>query len=130
VDFRAFSAGVTVTLPEFIAANAQRPFVWGEWDCILFASAWAQHKTGADYLAGLPAWNNERQALRAIRLAGGLAKALDDRLKRIHPNLANDGDVGMLDGRIAIFSGPHLVGPAYDGLIFVDRTKAQCAWSF
>ena len=117
-----------MTLADYITANLRKPFAWGTFDCVSFAAGWLEIKTGINHLAGLPAWSSEEEARRAIRSAGGLDKAISARLVRIHPNLAQDGAIGRSGRSVGIFSGPHLVIPGHDGLVFVDRTEAKCAW--
>jgi hypothetical protein len=116
-------------LSEYLTANLQKPFAWGEFDCVLFAARWANHKTGRNLLAGLPRWKTQRGAYRAIRFAGGLEKAIDERLKRINPHLAQDGDLALHKNAVCIFSGAHIVGPGPNGLNYIDRMEAEAAWS-
>jgi hypothetical protein len=61
---------------------------------------------------------------------GGFETILDARLTRINPKLAKDGDVALYRSAICIFSGPHIVGPGFNGLVFVNRMEAECAWSY
>ncbi|MGI4846941.1 MAG: DUF6950 family protein [Janthinobacterium lividum] len=118
-----------MTLPEYIAANLERPFAWRSHDCVTFASGWVQAATGMNPIASLPAWKDERQALRVIRAVGGIEAAIGTRFKSIHPNAARDGDIGIYERSVCIFSGAHVVAPGIDGLQFIDRTRAKCAWS-
>jgi hypothetical protein len=118
-----------VTLPDYIAANLERPFAWGEFDCLLCAAGYVIPKTGIDYLAGQPKWTSAKEALRIVESRGGMEAILDTHFKRINPNFAQDGDLGLYEKSVGIFSGAHIVGPGPDGLIFIDRTKAKCAWS-
>lgn len=118
-----------MTLPEYIAANLQRPFAWGEFDCLLCAAGYVIPKTGIDYLAGQPKWTTAKEALRLVESLGGMEAILDGHFARIEPNFAQDGDIGLYEKSVGIFSGAHIVGPGPDGLIFIDRTKAKCAWS-
>lgn len=118
-----------MNLAEYIAAHLGKPFVWGENDCVLFAARWANAAHDRDYLEGIPGWRDEKTARRSIRSVGGLEKALDTRFNRIHPNLAKDGDIALYNGCLCLFSGHQIVGPNLDGLQFVKRTLASCAWS-
>lgn len=120
---------MTISFPTYIAENLKTPFVWGKHDCVLFASKWVKIATGKDPLKGLPKWKTERAALRVIKSVGGLEKALDERFKRIHPNLARDGDLTLYNGAVCLFSGPNIVGPSATGLNFINRMEAKCAWS-
>jgi hypothetical protein len=118
-----------VNLPEYIAANLEREFAWGSFDCCTFAGTWVQLATGIDHLAGLPPWRSQIGAARALKAAGGLEAAIDRALNRIHPHMAKDGDIALQGNTVWIFTGPHLVAPGESGLVFIDRTKAECAWS-
>ena len=119
-----------MTLAEYITQHLSTPFAWGRHDCVLFAAGWVREHTGMDPLADVPAWSTEREALRAIRDVGGLEAALDARFRRIHPNVARDGDLALYNDAICIFSGCHIVGPNPAGLQFVNRMEAACAWSY
>jgi hypothetical protein len=119
-----------MTLADYISAHLAKRFEYGKLDCVLFAAGWLTHATGRDYLADVPRWSTKKQAMRIIRDLGGLEAAMDAKLRRIHPNLAADGHIGMYKGRACIFSGPHIVGPGYDGLIFINRLEAEAAWSY
>ncbi|MGI4848320.1 MAG: DUF6950 family protein [Janthinobacterium lividum] len=118
-----------MTLPEYIAANLERSFAWRSHDCVTFAAGWVRVATGMDPIASLPAWKDERQALRVIKAVGGLEAAIGAQFPPIHPNAARDGDIGIYERSVCIFSGAHLVAPGLSGLQFIDRTKAKCAWS-
>jgi len=119
-----------MTLADYIAANLEREFAWGRFDCVLFAATWLQLATGIDHLAGLPPWRSKIGAARVLKAVGGLEAAVDRALNRIHPHMAKDGDIAMRQGCLCIFSGAHIVGPGRNGLTFVDRTEALCAWSY
>lgn len=119
-----------MTFVDYVTGHLKTPFVWGQHDCVLFAAGWVRHHTGFDYLAGMPPWKSEKKARRLIRRMGGLEKIMDARFDRIHPNLARDGDIALYSGCLCLFSGAHIVGPNRDGLAFIDRTKAECAWVY
>lgn len=119
-----------MTLAEYITANLDRPFAWGSMDCVHFAAGWLVHATGRDYLADLPKWASAKEAHRLIKKLGGLEKAVDERLARIDPRFATDGDLALYDGCLCIFSGPHVVGPGGERLEFIDRMEVQAAWSY
>ena len=118
-----------MTLPEYIASNRRRPFEWGSFDCVLFVAGWVRLRTGVDQLAGLPAWTSEREARRVIASIGGLSAALDSRLVRIKPGMAIDGDIGIVENTLGVFTGRHIVAAGQSGLIFIDRMRAECAWA-
>lgn len=119
-----------MTFADYIAAHLSERFEFGRLDCVLFCIGWLNHKRGKDYLADLPKWTSQSEARRVIKQVGGLEAALDAQLTRVHPNLAKDGDIALIDSEtMMLFSGPHIVGPSKDGLLFTERTKATCAWS-
>jgi len=118
-----------MTLAEYITRHLAKPFKWGENDCVLFAAEWVKISTGKDYLAELPKWTTAKEALRIVQSLGGLEAALDERFTRINPHTAKDGDIALYKGCMCIFSGPKIVGPNINGLEFVKRTAAECAWS-
>lgn len=118
-----------MTLAEYITSNLGRPFEWGALDCVLFAAHWARIKTGKDYLADMPKWSSEDEAERVIDSVGGLESAIDAMLPRVNPNLAKDGDVALFNGGLWLFSGPHIVGMGFEGIVHMNRRAAECAWS-
>jgi hypothetical protein len=119
-----------MTIQDYLTLHLKTPFEWGKHDCVLFVANWIKQKTGTDPLEGLPTWSSEEEAQAAIEQLGGIAHVLDKKFNRINPNLARDGDIAMVDGRIALFSGARIVGPSFGGLLYVNRLKALCAWSF
>lgn len=116
-------------LHEYIASQLPKPFAYGIFDCVIFAAEWVKISTGIDYLADLPKWSTAKEALRIVQSLGGMEAALDCRFTRINPNLAKDGDIALYKGCMCIFSGSQIVGPNINGLEFVKRTEAECAWS-
>lgn len=117
-----------MTLPDYIAAHLGKPFEYGRLDCVLFVADWIKQKTGIDHLAALPTWSTEREAFRIVKSLGGLESAMDERFMRIAPAFAVDGDIALRTGSLMVFSGPHIVGPGLQGLEFIDRMEAVCAW--
>lgn len=119
-----------MTLTAYLTSHLNTAFEWGQADCVIFAAGWVKHATGINYLADVPPWGNEREARRLIARLGGIEAILDARLKRVPVNAATDGDIGLYQNALCIFSGPHIVGLGMDGLQHIKRTDAQCAWSF
>lgn len=118
-----------MTLADYLTVHLAKPFVWGENDCVLFAARWAVIATGIDHLAGVPRWHGIREAVRLVNEAGGLQQLMDARLQRVAPHQAKDGDIALYGRCLCIVSGPHIVGPNVDGLVFISRMEAECAWS-
>lgn len=115
----------------YILDRLDQPFRWGTNDCVTFAVGWLSMRAGVSWLdaAPNPDWETPRQAAIAIKKVGGLEKAFNQNLKAINPNYAQDGDITIVGKCAMLFTGRHLVGPGQDGLVFIDRTKAKCAWS-
>lgn len=118
-----------MALADYITGLLREPFCWGKLDCCTFANGWVQSQTGKDYLAEFGSWSSALGAARKIRQAGGLEAALDQRFTRVNPKLAKDGDLALYKNSVCIFSGPHIVGPGKNGLEFINRKHAECAWS-
>jgi hypothetical protein len=112
----------------YITEHINLPFRWGENDCCTFAVGWVQIKTGKDYLTEHRPWRTAREASKKLRALSGLFFLFDSHLMRINPNMAQDGDLTIIDGTASIFSGRHVVSVGLDGLVYRDRSEAECAW--
>ena len=117
-----------MNLSTYIQTNSKIPFSWGENDCITFAIGWLEFQTGSPYLTEHRPWRTARQAAKKLRDLGGLFFLFEKNLTSIHPNLAMDGDVTIIDGTAAIFTGRHVVSIGINGPEYADRMRAQCAW--
>jgi len=116
-------------LADYIQQNLDRPFEWGQHDCVTFAANWLKLSTGVDYLSDLKSWTTAKEAAKQIKSVGGLENALDTRLKRINPNMAKDGDVALYKGAVCIFTGRNIVGTGDLKLTFNIRMLAEGAWT-
>jgi hypothetical protein len=117
------------TLPDYITAHLKKPFKWGSNDCCTFIGTWVQIRTGRDYLTEHMPWSTAREASKKLRALSGLFSFLDSHFTRINPNMAQDGDLTIIDGVASLFSGRHIVSVGRDGLLFSDRTVAKEAWT-
>jgi hypothetical protein len=117
-----------MTVADYLTANLRTPFEWGKFDCITFAARWVREATGVDHLAGIAAWSSATEGVRRLQELGGIEKLLDERFERINPHLALDGDLGLYQGAVQIFSGTQLAGAGKTGLIFTCRMQAERAW--
>ena len=120
----------SVTLPDYIQAYLSMPFAWGTNDCVTFALNWIYKSTGVDYKSQLQLWTNEDEATLAIASVGGIKAQCDKWFKQVNPLCAMDGDIALIARTVYVFSGPNLVAPGLNGLVFDDRMRAKCAWSF
>jgi hypothetical protein len=119
-----------MTLAEYIMKHMETPFEWGKHDCVLFTAGWINIKSGKDMLDGVPKWNSAKGALRLLKNLGGVRSVVDSRLKRIPVNSACDGDIALFGKALCIYSGQHVVGAGPEGLEFIDRGEATCAWRY
>lgn len=115
-------------LADYIMARLDTPFEWGTHDCVLFAANWLRLSTGIDHLDGIKPWHTAKQAAMAIKKAGGLEAALDERLQRIGINYAADGDLALYKGSVCLFSGAYIFGPGEQCLTRNSRMLAEAAW--
>jgi hypothetical protein len=119
-----------MNLSIYVQKSLKTPFKWGENDCITFAIGWLEIETGRDYLTEHRPWRTARQAAKKLRDLGGLFFLFQENLTRINPNMAQDGDLTIIDGTACIFSGRHVVSVGNAGLVFEDRLRAECAWTY
>lgn len=122
-------------LQAFIEANRTREFVWGEWDCILYATACAAELTGEDKAAAYRGQYSDREgAARILREIGQgtLLRTVDSNFPRRPVALARRGDlvwhegaVGVCMGADALFVGEYDT----DGLFPIPRARLMKAWT-
>ncbi len=117
-----------MNLSEYIEQHSGKSFAWGENDCITFSIGWLEIKTGRDYLKEHRPWRTARQAAKKLRDLRGLFFLFQSNLKQINPNMAQDGDLTIIDGTACLFSGRHVVSVGETGLVFRDRSCANLAW--
>ncbi|WP_444452576.1 DUF6950 family protein [Rhodobacter capsulatus] len=117
-----------------IEAHRHEPFTWGAWDCALgLAAGVVEAITGAD-LRPAVSYDTAAGALRALRAAGhaSLGDAVAAVLPEIHPAMARDGDIALVDegeiGGLAVFSGGTLIVLTLDGLGVRERAAAKRAY--
>jgi hypothetical protein len=117
-------------LSEYIQTHSNKRFEWGVHDCITFTIGFLEIQTGRDYLTEHRPWRTARQAHKKLRDLQGLFFLFNDSLTSINPNLARDGDLAIHGNTAFLFSGRHIVSVGPDGLVFVDRMIALCAWRY
>lgn len=117
-----------MNLSEYIQTHINKPFEWNSHDCCTFVGGWVEIKTGRDYLIEHRPWRTAIEAHKKLRDLGGLFFLLSNYFDRVHPNMAQDGDLTIYQDGVHIFSGRHIVSVGKDGLVFTDRTVAKEAW--
>lgn len=131
-------------LSAFLAANHDRPFAWGSWDCALFACAAVEAMTGEHPFPAFPgAYDTREGAAAALRRLGKgtLVRTWETRFPARAPGFARRGDIvmvadamGVCMGGTALFIGEeHLTGaigiPPREGLVTVPRALWTGAWA-
>lgn len=116
-----------------IRAAEQRPFLWGEHDCCLFAADCAQAMCGEDFAADWRGtYENETGAKKAILRGGGtLENVLARYLDEVPVKLAQRGDIAVVDNAGARCAGVIYGGavrvPGESGLVIM-RVKPLSVW--
>lgn len=119
----------------FLADRASMPFRPGRNrnDCVSFSAKAAEAQTGGNPLGDLR-WSSLREGRQLLATLGGLEQAVDDRLARIAPAMAQRGDIGAIPDdrfglRLMVVEGATLVGPGALGNARVPRAAMVAAWS-
>lgn len=121
-------------LAEFIEERRAMSFAWGTNDCASFACAWVERLYGTDPKAELSIkYRTEREAAKVLKSGGLHAWCCAFRGEPKPGVYARRGDIalGEQNGRDALFvvTGPHIVGPGAEGLVFLPRETARFTWS-
>lgn len=131
-------------LSAFIIENRDRPFEWGQWDCILMACAAVYAMTGDDAAAKYRGqYSDAAGAAKALRELGQgtLLKTVDAEFQRRPIGMARRGDlvwfsgsVGICAGGAGLFVGEERLAdkadiPMREGLIAIPRANFVKAWT-
>lgn len=125
-----------MTLDEFIAAEAAKPFAWGVTDCCSTANRWVMIRRGISPIS-LDEWDGSREsALECIHHPYALPARMNRALRKAGIRRTKDphaGDIGlvMFDGRacVAIHAGSHWFSRHTDGLIGAPLDAVWKAWA-
>lgn len=88
--------GWGVRLSNYIMENRDKPFVWGQRDCVLFAAGAYERIHGIDLAKDFRGYRTEKEARRIIRQFGGVAEMVDTMLKRKSTFELQTGDIGFM----------------------------------
>jgi|SRR5690606_10530830 len=123
-------------IQDFIAAEAEKPFRWGETDCVSTAARWLKIKTGKDFIPIIAAYETAEDAERALSDFGGLAVAVNRVMRAAGFSKTEDpqpGDVGLVihGGKlcVAVNSGRYWFSHDENGLIGAPLNAVWKAWS-
>lgn len=123
-------------LSEFIGDCADKPFVYGEHDCAMFAANAVVAVTGTDPIPKFRGkYSTQTGSIKALKRygAGTLESTIDSKFEvkpasnAIRGDLAfYEGSVGVVMGGFAVFVGENDKKP---GLVKVPRADWEKAWS-
>ncbi|UPT53059.1 hypothetical protein [Synechococcus phage Yong-M3-232] len=131
-------------LHEFMLANRDREFAWGEWDCILFATAAAAAITGVDKAEAFRGqYSDETGARETLRKLGKgtLLKTINHYFEPKPVGYAVRGDMiwhagcaGICMGATAAFvTDPEMMdaleAPRNGSFVMLPRSMWQKAWA-
>jgi hypothetical protein len=120
-------------LEAFIRERSSVPFAWGSNDCASFAADAVRALTGDRLLPALRGYTSVREALGALRHAGGLSGIATMALGGpLSPRVANVGDVvlvriGKRDA-LGVCNGGTVLGPGVSGVVAVPMAQALRCW--
>lgn len=117
----------------FARARLAIPFTWGANDCATFAAAGVEAITGVHLLPDLRGYTSAREALAAIRAAGGLDQVATRALgEPIRPLMAAVGDVVLVPmGKrmaLGLCNGHTVIGAGRRGMAVTGMAGALKAW--
>ena len=118
--------------PEIIAseiAAADKPFVWGEWDCCLFAAHVIYAVTGEDFAKEFRGYTTQIGAAKLLKQYGGVNGIASKFLPEILVPFAGRGDVVEIDGALGICLGQWSMFLTETGLIKKLTLDCVRAWS-
>lgn len=127
-----------IQLRNFLKSNSNRPFVWGLWDCVLFAGTWSDVRTGRKNTESfIGKYSDALGSIRVLKdvFNGKFDSIMDQYHMTIPHQLAGTGDIlyavmpnghhtyGIADGDKCVFAGE-------SGLVSYRRTEIyiEKAW--
>lgn len=131
-------------LSAYITAAWDRPFDWGQHDCILHSASAVEAQTGVDIAADYRGRYSDKASAAAILKTQGegtLLRTLDATLERRKPSRARRGDlvwykgaIGVCLGAEAAFVGEDRLADAAnvvmrEGLVMISRGLWTKAWT-
>lgn len=129
--------GWELRLSNYLKESKDKPFVWGENDCVLFSVKAVEIITGENTYGQYLGYVDEEGAQEIIGEAGGLEQLISRHFSNSHRNilLAKRGDLAMLklpSKTIGIVddSGRFVCGVSEVGYVKVPLEKAWRIWSY
>lgn len=131
--------GWETALAEYIAKQQDTPFVWGQNDCILFASRAADIILERDLLPEIAKYGeyDEGMALEILKQHGGAVEGIFDRHFKRYENTAEAkrGDIAIVEWHgikaagIIDTSGRKVSCKTEKGIIAIPVSFIVCAWN-
>lgn len=126
-----------MNIADFIAAEALKPFRWGDTDCISTANRWVLHVTGLSPLGWVGHdYSTEFEAMQILEGRGGLALLVNRSMRAVGIHKTNEpqsGDVGLIMHHrklcMAIHAGEFWFSHNQNGLIGAPINSVWKAWS-
>jgi hypothetical protein len=125
-----------MNVKDFIAAEVEKPFRWGETDCVSTAARWVQIHAGIDLLPAVGTYSTAEEAERALSELGGLAVAVNRVMRKAGFQKAEapqPGDIGLVvhAGKLclAVHGGGFWFSHDEAGLIGAPLSAVWKAWS-
>ena len=121
-------------LSDYIKANRNKPFVWGERDCMLFAAGCVEAMTGNDLAAPFRGtYSTAREALEFLKKNGGTTGIVDRNFERIDKYDLQTGDIGLLviDDRefIGIIYSMYAITPGVERQVMNRAIDCSIGWA-
>jgi hypothetical protein len=121
-------------LSDYILANRDLPFIWGERDCMLFAAGAYQAMHGVDLAKDFRGYKSEKEALRILRANGGVSGIVDGMLKRKDRFELQTGDIGLMlhETRgefLAVIYNRYAITPGVERLLMNRTLSCEYGWA-
>jgi hypothetical protein len=122
-------------LTDFLEAQRKLPFVWGQNDCVLFASKAANEVVDRDLTPEMLGYGeyDKARAIEILREHGGdISGIFDKHFKRKVKSMAQRGDIALVkhkDQKAAgVIVGRYVMCKTLDGMINVPMNDAIIVW--
>lgn len=124
-----------MNVSDFIAAEAAKPFRWGETDCVSTAARWVLIHAGVDLTPAIGVYSSAEEAERAMSEVGGLHVAVNRVMRKGGFQKTEEpkaGDVGLVvhNGKlcVAVHGGEFWFSHDETGLIGAPLNSVWKAW--
>ena len=118
-----------------VSEHKDKPFIWGEHDCVLWAANAVLAITEFDAAEGFrDSYSTALGAAKLLKDFGGMESLVTKKLDRepVAPAFANVGDVlmGLQESQpmLAICNGETMLAPGVEGLVALPTLSAVKAW--